>query len=98
MPIYEELPPGTEREDGVRYIDIMRIDGSGTLPSLLKCISEQLMRGRGIRFATNDWGVVSEITRVSDRMGGSVAINLDKGGELQGIEALPAPEPSQALH
>ena len=85
-------------DDGARYIDIMRIHGSGTLPGLLDVIREQLMAGRGITFATNDWKVVDKICAVADRMGGTVEINLDTGCELEGIQVLPAPEPSRAIH
>ena len=91
--------PDTEHpDDGARYIDIMRIHGTGTLPGLLDCIREQHMAGRGIRFATSDWKVVDRICVVADRMGGSVSIDLDPGCELESIQVLPAPEPSQARH
>jgi hypothetical protein len=99
MPIYEEMPPGAEiTDDGARYIEVMRIHGSGTLPGLLDCIREQLMAGRRIRFASNDWGVVNKICAVADQMGGIVEINLSTGWELEGVQVLPALEPSQARH
>jgi hypothetical protein len=79
-----------------KQIEVVRISGSGTLPGLLKFIREHLMAGRGIIHETDDWAVINGITEVADRMGGSVTINLATDGALRGIEALPAPEPSQA--
>jgi hypothetical protein len=79
-------------------IEIVKITGTGSLSGLLAFIRDHLMAGRGIRFETDDWEVVNGITGTADRMGSSVTIVLANDGELHGIEAMSAPEPSQAKH
>jgi hypothetical protein len=79
-------------------IERVRITGTGSLPGLLKFIGGHLMAGRGIVFETDDWETINQITLLTDRMGGSITINLAENGELRGIEAMPAPEPSIARH
>ena len=56
------MPGGT---DGGRWLEIMRIHGSGTLPGLLDVIRDQLMAGNGIRFATDSWDGSPPPTRAS---------------------------------
>jgi hypothetical protein len=76
----------------------MRIHGKGTLPRLLEVVREQLMVGNGIRFATDSFDVANRICALADRMGARPTINIDAEFGLEGIEVLPAPEPSQARH
>jgi hypothetical protein len=35
---------------------------------------------------------------LADRMGGNVEINYGSGFELEGVQVLPAPDPSTAQH
>jgi hypothetical protein len=90
--------PGGLDDTGGRLIKVMRIHGKGTLPGLLDVIRNQLMAGNGIVFATDDYAVVNKICAVADRVGGIVEINMGTGWELEGIQVLPPPEPSQARH
>jgi hypothetical protein len=81
-----------------KVIPVKRITGSGTLAGLLDVIGNELMTGVGIRFATGDYDVVNRICALADRMGGNVEINYGSGFELEGVQVLPAPEPSTAQH
>jgi hypothetical protein len=91
------MPCGLD-DTGARYISVMRIHGSGTLPGLLDVIRSRLMARYGIRFATSDWDVLNKICAVADRMGATTTINFSTGWDLEGIEVLPPHEPSQAKH
>ena len=86
-----------DTDDG-RTIIVKRITGKGTLSGLLEVIRRELMAGCGIRFGTDDYKVVNRICAMADRMGGTVEISYGDGFELEGVQVLPAPEPSIARH
>src|SRR5262249_53773013 len=64
-------------------ISITRIEGRGTLPGLCEAVRRELMAGKGVTLATDRYDVVDAICAVSDRMGGTVEIDLGDGSDYK---------------